>query len=106
MPNKITIKTIPPFFSNKQKSSIDYQVRKMIATQDLDLASKTIARLLQHNISVHFSDEIILSVSINTNTLKTYIDYSEVKSHTAVRLIKLYMNDNMESFAKEWMKLA
>jgi hypothetical protein len=37
--------------------------------------------------------------------MKVEIDYSATKSKKAIRLIKLYLAGDMDTFAKEWLKL-
>src|SRR5258705_2392355 len=92
MTNKIIVNTLPVILSNKQENNPTWQLRQKIAKQDLEVAQKSILRDIQQNIAIEFADEIILTLSINMRTFKIKIDYSQIKSKTATRLIKLYLS--------------
>lgn len=105
MKNKVVINTLPIVLSAKQKKSPDKNFIFSIAKQNLELAQMSIKREIEQNIPVIFSDEIILSISINTKTFKIKIDYSGIKSKKSMRLIKLYLSDDEEAFIEEWFKI-
>ena len=105
MDNKVIVKTLPVTIPDNKKHIKSWQIREIFAIQDLECAQMTIARLLEHDIAVQFGTEIVLTLSINIRTFKIKIDYSEIKSKTSVRLIKLYLSRDIDGFAEEWFKL-
>lgn len=94
----------PVVLTNKQQSAT-WKLKKQIADMDIAAAKESIQWNLQHNIPVAFNFPVRLHLSMNMNSLKVKIDYSKIKSPTSTRLIKYYLNNEMEAFATEWIKL-
>lgn len=97
---------VKPFtLTDKEKSSKAWKMKRKLAMQDLELAKTSLQRDLEHDIPVTFLDDIILTISVNKKTMKTEIDYSTTKSKTSIRLIKVWLSGDMETFAELWLKL-
>lgn len=98
----VTVSTV--VLTNKQQSAT-WKLKKQIADLDIEAAKESIQWNLRHNIPVTFNFPVRLHLSMNVDSLKVKIDYSNIKSQTSIKLIKYYLNNNMEAFAKEWIKL-
>lgn len=92
MNNTVTIKTLPLAFSSQKRSNMEKEVITIYATQDLECVKQRMLRELQYYIPARFDFEILLTLSINTNTFKIKVDYSEIKDKKAVGIIKRYFN--------------
>jgi hypothetical protein len=101
----IKIDIIPFVLTDKEKSSWTWKMKKKLAIQDLEVARISLQKDLEDNLPVAFHEDIVLNVSVNKKTMKVEIDYSATKSKKAIRLIKLYLAGDMDTFAKEWLKL-
>lgn len=100
MPNDVLVTVSPVVLKNKQQSAT-WKLKKQIADLDIAAAKESIQWNLQHNIPVTFNFPVRLHLSMNVDSLKVKIDYSNIKLPTSTRLIKYYLNNEMEAFAGE-----
>lgn len=90
--NNIIITVSPINFPGNKCHGLEKKVKQEIAERDLDMARASYLRSLKYDIPVYFATPIHLHLSIDERTMSVKIDYSKIKSSTARRLIKQYLN--------------